>query len=119
MLLLTLNTIICSAAATVWFLWMLKWFHRGVPMLASLYALASIGSLVSAFGFALVMYHGDPSASAVLARWWIWATVGLPSMARFIELMREDRRSGIADRIMDIAEGRARKYGRRHTDGGD
>lgn len=118
MLLLTLNTILSSAAAAVWFLWMLKWFRRGVPMLASLYALACIGSLLSGLGFALVMYGGDPSVSASGPRWWYWATVGVPSVARFIELVREERRQGIASRIMDAVEGRVdRRNGRRG--GGD
>ena len=110
MLLLWINTIVAGAASMVFLLWALKWFRRRQPLLSSLYAIAAVSALMFALGFTLVLVGGDPTASAIGARQWVWGVVGVPSLARLIELVREERRHNYADRLLSMVELRADQH---------
>jgi hypothetical protein len=110
MTLLWLNTIVAAGAGTIWFLWSIKWFRRRHPLLAGLYMTASVTTLIFACGFTLVLYQGDPSLSATVARQWVWGSVGIPAFARLIELVREEKRSAYADRLLASVEQRADRH---------
>jgi hypothetical protein len=109
-LLLWLNTIVAAAASTVWLLWALKWYRRRQYVLSGMYWIAAIASVCSAFGFTVILLGGDPTQSAALVRWWIWGTIGMPSAARLIELLREEKRHLYADKLLSKVEKRADKH---------
>jgi hypothetical protein len=108
--LLWLNTIVAAAASAVWFLWAIKWFRRRHPLLAALYMAAAGSTLCFALGFTLVLYQGDPGVSAIVARQWVWGSVGIPAVARLIELLREEHRHVYADRLLASVEQRADRH---------
>ena len=101
------NAIVAASATTVWLLWAGKWVVRRQPLLASLYALAAIGSAMIAVDMLAILLDGDPTKSAVLARQWVWLAVGAPALARLRELLRENARAAFADRILKRVEARA------------
>jgi hypothetical protein len=110
MALLWLNTIAAAAASTVWFLWAIKWFRRRQPVLSVLYMTAAITTLFFALGFTLILVDGDPTQSAIVARQWAWSVVGIPAVARLIELLREENRHIYADRLLSAVEQRADRH---------
>jgi hypothetical protein len=101
---------VAGAASMVFLLWAIKWFRRRHPFLSSLYAIAAGSALMFALGFTLVLVNGDPSISAIGARQWVWGVVGIPALARFIELIREEHRHVYADRLLSKVELRADEH---------
>lgn len=106
MVLLWLNITISGVASAIYFLWGLKWWRRRHILLSSLYAGASVSGLLFALGFVIVLLDGNPAISASVSREWVWGVVGLPAVARFVELVREERRHVYADRLLTKAEKR-------------
>lgn len=107
LLLLYLNALMAASATTIWLLWAAKWIQRKQPLLALAYAFAAFGTAMVAFGTIVVILDGDPSKSAVIARYWVWLAIGAPALARLTELVREASRAAFADRILKHVEARA------------
>lgn len=111
MALLWLNALITASAAMVWALWSRKWFMRRSPTLAALYAVAGVGSFIAAVGFVVVLVQGDPTASAVLARYSVPAAIGALALARLKELLRDEARARYAGRLLHDIEERVKNGG--------
>ena len=110
MVLLWINTIVAAGASAILLLWALKWFRRRASLLSALYVMAAMGTLCLAFGFSIVLIGGDPTVSATIARQSVWAAVGIPAIARLIELLREEQRHNYADQLLTVVERRADCY---------
>lgn len=119
MALLWLNILVAAGASAVWFLWAIKWFRRKHPLLAALYMAAAVTTLFFALGFTLVLYQGDPTISAIVSRQWVWGSVGIPAVARLIELLREEHRHAYADRLLSSVELRADRHDEKYGEPDD
>ena len=107
MTLLWLNALVAAATTTVWLMWTVIWIRRGCWWHAVIYALAAAGALLFGLGMLIVIAGGDPEISAQVARRWAALALGMPALARLLELVREERRQLYADRLMLRAEQRA------------
>jgi hypothetical protein len=107
MLLLWINAVVTAAASTVWLMAAGVWVRRAHPTIATLYAVAALGSLLVGAGMIRVLLGGDPTVSAVTARQWVWVAVGAPALAHFLTLLRERKRAQFADDILLDVEARA------------
>ena len=106
MTLLWVNMLLSASASTGWGMWAYRVSRRD-PIVAWFYALACAGALVAAVGFLLVVMSENPSASASVARWSVPFSIGAPAIARFIELLREERQRRTAMDLLDDVEERA------------
>lgn len=106
MTLLWFNLLLSASASAVWGMWALRASRRHA-WVGAFYAFGCVGALVMAVGFLFVIMAGDPTVSAVLARWSVPLAVGAPAIARFIELLREERQRRHAMDLLDDVEARA------------
>lgn len=105
-MLLWANLLLSASASAVWGMWALRVSRRD-HLTGTFYVLASVGGLIAAFGFLLVIMSGNVQDSAVIARWSVPLSIGAPAIARFIELLREERQRRRAMDLLDDVEARA------------
>ena len=118
MALLYINSLVSLAAFTIWLLWSHTYLRRGNGPLAALYAAGAVATFIMGLGFAVVIRGGDPSLSAIGAREWLPFALGLPAIARLIELLRDMRSRTIVDDILFRAETRANDHDAAHDPDG-
>lgn len=93
MLLLALNLAAGSFAATVYALIAARWVMRGSKPLAALNALVAAGGVAVALGYAWLLWDATAPRPGLPLLGLVFL---LPSITRFIELQREERRDAYA-----------------------
>lgn len=100
MLLLALNIVAATSAATVYGLWAAKWLNRNAPGLALLNALVALVAGGVGVVYLLLLLTGDESHTQPL-RAIVSLMLLLPAIARMLELRRDERREAVAQQLED------------------
>lgn len=98
MLLIAANLAAGSFAATVYALIAARWVRRGTRTLAILNALVAAGGVAVALGYAWLLWDGTAPRPGLPLLGFVFL---LPSITRFIELQREERRDAYARHLGD------------------
>ena len=98
MVLIILNILAGTTAASVYALWATKWAQRNSPGLATMNALIALVAAGIAITYAIVLITGDDDHVRGL-RAIVSIALLTPALTRMLELRRDERREAYAERL--------------------